>query len=256
MKLPIRLLTIVALCLGFISVISPVKQPVVAYKDNNIDQRSQWTIGIYDPEKKMVSQNVIFKKDTSGAGKKLYFDFEQYPSVYIYVQKLYAGGGPKGVNLARLYEKDRDSHKILQSDLITADNLPIRPEIRITDDKVTVVDARIPKAPKEKTRKITVYATDNIELPLTIQAVKIGQINPALGENGYGKPVRIDTFEKTYQLTIPSKDFYLIRAKNQQAPAEYGQYTEYIQSKDIQPGSELAIGAIVRIREKKDRPRL
>lgn len=253
MKL-IRLLTIFTLGFCYTSFVSSVKQPVVAYKDNNVDQSSQWTIGIYDPEKKMVSENVIFKKDTTGVGKKLYFDFEKYPSVYVYVQKSYAGGGAKGVNLAVLYNKARERQNILRSDLITAGNAPVGSEIRMTDDEVTVVDAKTPKAPKEKTRKITVYAIDAsaAELPLTIQAVKIDKYKPievVLGENGYGKPVRIDQISKAYQLTIPvNKDFYLIRAKNQQSPAEYGQYTEYIQSKEIQPGSELEIGEIVRIR--------
>lgn len=272
MKSSIRLLTLAVLFLGYTQAVRPVKQPVVAYKDNNVDQSSPWTIGVYDPDKKMVSENVIFKKNTSGVGRKLYFDFEHHPSVYVYVQKLYLGGGPKGANLAALYQKANDSQNILKSELITADDAPVGSEIRITDDKITVVDSKTPKIPKEKTRKITVYAIDESAaelsaldevapklsvLPLTIQAVKRGTpIEKAvLGENGYGKPVRINKFEKTYQLTIPAnQDFYLIRAKNKQGPAEYGQYTEYIQGQDIQPGSELAIGAIVRIRGRKDRP--
>lgn len=241
MKLPIRLLTIVAFCLGSTHIFGQEKQqPVVAYKEisNSADKNKEWTIGIYDANDQLVSEKVVFKNNTSfvaGKGKKLFFDWEKSPN-FIYVAKLNAGNGKKGTDIPRRFNLQKDNPSLfdmLKSKEITPEKAPVGSKIKITDLEITI------EPPKEETRTITVYALNETapDMPLKVQAVKKGA-EPSVAENLYGKRITITKPGKTYKLTIPKdKDFDVLLM-----PKPRKGFPVSISKAGIGKDTELAIG--------------
>lgn len=244
MKLPIRLLTIVALYLGSTHVFGQAKQqPVMAYKDvsNSADKNKEWTIGIYDANDQLVSEKVVFKNSTtflSGKGKKLFFDWEKSPN-FIYVAKLNAGNGKKGTDIPRRFNLQKDNPSLfdtLKSKEITPEKATVGSTIKITDLDITI------EAPKETTRTITVYALNEIasdprNMPWKVQAFKKGS-SPYEEKNLYGKRIEIKKPGKTYKLTIPQDkefDVFLMPDKKRGYPLPVSQV-------GIDKNTELAIG--------------
>lgn len=250
MKLPIHLLTLTAICIYFSQAVGQQKQPVTAYK--TVDRTNEWTIGIYDANNQLVSEQIVFRLNTnflSGKGKKLAFEWNRSPK-YIYVYR----GNVGQENLAERYAADSSSAYILRSEEITPEKAPAGSKIKITDSYVTI------DKPKDTTRTITMYTTDEATniVPLTLQAAKIPDVN-ASGNDLYGKPVKIEKHVpgKTYKLTIPQdKEFYLIRTPRGSLLKGGEATSMYVGLNDLNKNSELAIGYNIAAKQRSARKQM
>lgn len=202
MKLPINVLRIAAICMYCTQIAGQDKQSVTAYK--TVDRTKEWTIGIYDANNQLVSDQVFFKTNTtflSSKGKKLAFDWKKTPN-YIYIATKNVGDK----NIANEYLPNRAD--ILRSEGITPAKAPVGSKIKIDAEyRITIEE------PKAVTRTITVY-TNFKHQPLTIQASKVNN-EYGIGNALYGKPVIISIPGKKYKLTIPKKgSFYIINSSS------------------------------------------
>lgn len=200
MKLPINVLRIAAICMYCTQIAGQDKQSVTAYK--TVDRTKEWTIGIYDANNHLVSDQVVFKTNTtflSSKGKKLAFDWSQSPN-YIYIATKNVGDK----NIANEYLPNRAD--ILRSEGITPAKAPVGSKIKIDAEYRIIIEK-----PKAVTRTITISTDGNRNGGYwTVQASKVDNIF-GIGDDLYGKPLKISIPGKKYRLTIPRKDsFYII----------------------------------------------
>lgn len=86
MKVTGKIITVLALCTGFVQFSVSVKQPVYAYKAAGTDKKAVWTVMVVDSDTNKEISRTKFKSNSGGLSPKgLYFDFDTYPNEKIIV---------------------------------------------------------------------------------------------------------------------------------------------------------------------------